>query len=1165
MPAGDVSAREVPFTEGSVINGSAFSRPESAFPSDIDGDGDTDIVAAASVEGAVAWWENNGGEISSNWTVHVIDNSFPGANSVVALDLDGDGDQDVVATAGGITDVIAWWENVDGDGLNWSKITIDPFFDGARSVSVRDIDSDGLPDIIACANTAGEAAWWRQADNTGTNWVKRTIATGFNGANACIIDDMDRDGKMDVVGAAAVDNTVVWWRNASGAGTNWTSQVISTSATGVQSLAVSDLDGDGDLDVSGTFNRVPDGQVVWWENTDGAGTAWTSHVVVANLSGAYGITTGDLDSDGDEDILVTAQTADDVAWLENIHGNASGWIMHTIDGLVDGARDVRFGDLDGDGDPDIVAAAFIQNQIVSWENRTIHRATAFCSEQVISANFRGAQSLSASDLDRDGDEDILAAASVDNRISWWENTDASGGIWLERTIDTNFPSAWSITHADLDRDGVPDVLAASRSAHTIAWWRDIDGSRINWERRVIDNSFSLVQSIAAADFDRDGDDDVIGASYGSGEIGCWLNQTAGSNWIKVTVATGMAGANSVVAADINGDGSPDIVGSAFLSGSVTWWENSGTATQWTPHVIDANFSGAMSVFATDMDRDGDIDVVGASFNQDRIIWWENDGGSGTSWISHLVDTDIDGASVVHVADLDADGDPDVLGGSSVVNRFAWWENIDATGTNWIRSDLLTDTVDASHMIAADFNSDGRPDVAGASGNASVGIDPNVIVWLNGGGQYSLTGTNALAPDVLPGSTVVVQSITFTHRGRAGDSDIELASLPFLMERSPGSFLDNDAAENLIKTLYIYRDSGSGQFEEEEDNLVTLIDSFVLTNGVQTLEMDDGDELLRCTVSNSATFFVVMELNQGVSNQPFRITLLDEQSIAEDRGHDIALDKQCDDQTTVSIAMTRTLADVAIGISASPDLLVTGSNIIYTITVTNQGDQTAYDVLILDPLPSFTTADLPGSSAECTVTGNVVTCLVGSLTQDQVRTFTIATFVSGQATGAVVNTASIITTSIDTNEANDMATATVPLPDSDDDGSADFADSDDDNDGMPDEWEWQFGFNRTNSTDAAGDQDADGYFNVEEYIAGSNPTNPASYFTVDDIIATSQANVVVVSFTGRVYSLQFNEDVGTGSWSNITGQVDIPGSGGPLTLIDPESNTGRNYRIKVRIP
>ncbi len=110
--------------------------------------------------------------------------------------------------------------------------------------------------------------------------------------------------------------------------------------------------------------------------------------------------------------------------------------------------------------------------------------------------------------------------------------------------------------------------------------------------------------------------------------------------------------------------------------------------QFQDHTIIDNSNatdGAISVFATDLDGDGDMDVLSASLvdnyvDDDKIAWYENTDGLGTFGPQQIITTEADGASSVFAADIDGDGDMDVLSASWYDDKIAWYENTDGQGT-----------------------------------------------------------------------------------------------------------------------------------------------------------------------------------------------------------------------------------------------------------------------------------------------------------------------------------------------------------------------------------------------------------------------------------------------------------------------------------------------------
>lgn len=140
-----------------------------------------------------------------------------------------------------------------------------------------------------------------------------------------------------------------------------------------------------------------------------------------------------------------------------------------------------------------------------------------------------------------------------------------------------------------------------------------------------------------------------------------------------------------------------------------------------------------------------------------------------------------------------------------------------------------------------------------------------------------------------------------------------------------------------------------------------------------------------------------------------------------------------------------------------------------------------------------------------------------------------------------------------------------LPDLDADGLPDSSDPDDDNDGLSDQFEELHFGGSTNGVPEA-DDDGDTFVNLAEQLAGTDPTNGASFFHVGSFTTGDSGAVTFDSVTGRLYTLQYCADLLAGNtWSNVTGQVDVPGTGAGLSLSDPSASESRLYRLQVTPP
>jgi hypothetical protein len=133
----------------------------------------------------------------------------------------------------------------------------------------------------------------------------------------------------------------------------------------------------------------------------------------------------------------------------------------------------------------------------------------------------------------------------------------------------------------------------------------------------------------------------------------------------------------------------------------------------------------MWVDVADVDSDGDQDVIGSS-SMSGTKWWENEDGSGGTWTEHLIDASFDGLSCARPCDLDKDLDVDIIGAAHIEGVICWWENQDGLGVSWLLDTLLM-VAGANDAYPADVDSDGQQEVLYAATSGQVGwIDHSEI-------------------------------------------------------------------------------------------------------------------------------------------------------------------------------------------------------------------------------------------------------------------------------------------------------------------------------------------------------------------------------------------------------------------------------------------------------
>ncbi|RPG56515.1 MAG: hypothetical protein CBD95_004560, partial [Flavobacteriales bacterium TMED235] len=339
------------------------------------------------------------------------------------VDLDGDGDQDVIAAVFQWNDII-WYKN-DGN-QNFTPVVIDNNIKYVNEIDVADYNSDGDMDIVA----VGQGSPWEVAyyDNNGSESFSKVIIDNLNAATYVKSLDIDGDGDLDIIVTARNSGKMVWYANNGNSNFGSANQIIS-GISYISAPHYGDIDNDGDLDVF--VSDAQGGHETYAFLNNGSGSFTQSIIDNTNSLVLSNIT--DIDSDGDLDLLFTSYSEDKVSWRAN-NGNGTFGDQIIITSSLNGAGSGKGVDIDNDGDEDILVAGILDNKIVLFANDGNQNFT----EMTLATSFGNPQGLRTGDIDGDGDLDVIAGSRTQDFIKWIEITD---GLILD--LDANNSNSYS--------------------------------------------------------------------------------------------------------------------------------------------------------------------------------------------------------------------------------------------------------------------------------------------------------------------------------------------------------------------------------------------------------------------------------------------------------------------------------------------------------------------------------------------------------------------------------------------------------------------------------------------------------------------------------------------------------------------------------------------------
>jgi hypothetical protein len=677
---------------------------------DIDGDGSLDIVVGAHGSEELVWYRN------PSWARSTIATGEAFGTDHEVVDIDNDGHNDIVSTT---EEQLLWYQN-----SSWKANVIDAV--SLHDVEAADLDDDGDLDLVgrdqSAFNGTGATLFFyrQQAPN---KWARFTISAPEG--EGLKVADLNGDSRIDVV----VNGT--WYQNQGGWGKrSWSPHKFARGWDWPHVyIDVGDINIDGRTDVVLAPAEAKESRyrLSWFENPDDVHATWTEHVIDADIETVHHfVGVGDMNNDTRPDV-VTAEMhqsvdPDEIKIYFSSEPSGEGWRERVLG--TAGSHSMRLMDADGDGDLDLFGANWSgeHQPIELWINQTCSAGASVWRRHVVDADMPwDSIFVSVADIDGDDLKDIIAGG-------WWYRNSGEVGSWKRYAIGAKAHNLAAVY--DFDRDGDQDVLATQgRGAEAnadfvlarndgngrfdiiplaqasgdflqgiavgrfalgeglsvaLSWHRDGEGVQMlgipenpiaqasEWQRI---SSASQDEALSSGDIDRDGDIDLLLGTR-------WL-RNEGDHWTEITLFETADKPDRNRLADMNGDGRLDaIIGYEAISkeGAVAWYEQGADASDyWREHVV-VRVTGPMSLDIAEMDRDGDLDITVGEHDLDnpaaaRLLVLENIDGMGREWRQQVVyigDEHHDGAQA---ADINNDGDVDIVSIGWSHRRVLLYENL----------------------------------------------------------------------------------------------------------------------------------------------------------------------------------------------------------------------------------------------------------------------------------------------------------------------------------------------------------------------------------------------------------------------------------------------------------------------------------------------------------
>jgi hypothetical protein len=754
--------------------------PYASTLADLDGDGDIDAAFVHNGSAKVTVIRNQGAGTYAQPEAYAIGNP---SQCVIAADLDGDQRLDLIAADTGTNGEGNRVSVLRNTGTSFAAAVHYAAGVGPSGLAAADFNGDGRADIaVANYGFLGQGSTVSLLRNNGSGGLLAPVAYPAGTAPwKLAAGDLDGDGDQDL-GVARGGRSVSVLLNQGGAFAapqQFGPLLQGMNTDAYRQMALSDVDHDADLDVLYVNNSMwgATGPAIALLRNNGSASFGAAESIVLDVfsSSPTDLAMADVTGDGWPDALV----AEHEAWSLVPGNGAGGFLAARPYRGGEGPIAIAAADVDGDGDLDPVVTNRDSLELtVHWNDEQGNLPVP----PTYPAGSLG-NSLAAGDVDHDGDLDVAVSYGTTGAGGILVLANQGQGTFAPAVNYPGPPAALGVKLRDLNNDGSLDLL-----------WADFAPPYDFRTRLNLGNgSFGPVSTwfahtcgsgdVEAFDVDEDGDLDVflseyLGCAGGAGTNRVFISRNRGDGTFDPPYVLATYLNTEIVGhGDLNLDGHEDLV---LTSDGIEVYLGNGNGT-FQPVKRFATDWGAKAMVVADLSGDGVLDVATYNFGDNPGSGGESmsvlkglGNGSFAPKVDHYASysPDLGNPNGLRAADVDADGDLDLVGGNYGSNDLSLYRNQgNGTFAPQVRFGTGMTTLD---VWVADFTGDGIADAA-----ALVGVPPSGL----GSALALLEGSAPAKPTLFctgaPNSTGAGAAIGYAGSSSIGANDLVLkvASAP----------------------------------------------------------------------------------------------------------------------------------------------------------------------------------------------------------------------------------------------------------------------------------------------------------------------------------------------------------------------------------------------------